>query len=142
MEIQPASIQQIQRTKDGRLVEIEDDVGGIAMQIREISPDLHLRFSEAGGYFVVYQEIQEGERTKQQLVTTAQELDGRLLQRIREITAEGYDLGAEIDKRDAERRRDFEREQDEKIEDLGQRLHHAMLQDRGLTGHRAFIKGK
>src|SRR4051812_42242161 len=98
LDITPASMMQVRLGRGGRVVYIDDDVCGIAKQIQEINPDLRLAFNEGGEYFVVYQLVPDGEH----LVTTAMELDARLVERVREISAPDYNLAAELEKHEAE----------------------------------------
>jgi hypothetical protein len=53
IQIQPASFDQLVRAKDGRLVGISDDVGGVAQQLREIDPGFRLAYSEAEDITIV-----------------------------------------------------------------------------------------
>lgn len=131
MEIAPASVDQLVQSASGRWIAIDADVGSIAVQIREIARDrgidLRLRCSEVTGVFKVVQVIDDEE----QLVTTAQELDGRLVERVRQVTSPSYDLGAELDKIDAAADAEFWGAQREKVEEVGERLAHAIRKDLG-----------
>jgi hypothetical protein len=129
MEIRPATYAQIKRGRDGRMVAIDDDVAGIAAQLLEIDPSLRLRWSESGEYFVVYQDL----GSTQHLVTTAQELDGRLLQRVLQVTHPDFDFAAEVDRVDAEADREAARRFSEGVGERGERLAHAIRKDMGFT---------
>jgi hypothetical protein len=135
MEIRSASYNQVLKGRGGRMVLIDDDVCGIAAQLLEIDPSLRLRWSEAGEYFVVYQQIDEHTR---HLVTTAQELDGRLLQRVLKITHPDFDFAAEVDRIDAEADAAIEHRFHEGVGERGERLAHAVRKDMGFT-NRAFV---
>lgn len=128
MELEAASLSQIRMGKNGRVVEIDNDVLGIAKQLLEIHPSLRLRYSEAGEYFVVYQILEGG---KQHMVTTALELDGRLLDRVREVASEGYDFLSEIERREAKVQADHDHRIREQIGEGGERLAHAIRADMG-----------
>ncbi len=129
MKIEPATIAQFQQSASGRWLEIESDVGSVALQIKELADqlgiELHLRVSERTGIFKVVQVI-DGE---EQLVTSAQECDGRLVERLREVTSPSYDLGGEVDKLEQAKLRNFEHEQSEKVGDVAERLAHALRTD-------------
>jgi hypothetical protein len=127
MDIEPASLTQIARGRDGKVVAIDDDVSGIAQQLKEIDPQLRLRYSEAGEYFAVYCETPQ----ETYLVTTAQELDGRILQRIRKVASGRYDYVAELDALDARAERERDRAFSEQMGEAHQQLKHALQKDLG-----------
>jgi hypothetical protein len=129
MRIQPASLAQLQQSASGRWLEIESDVGSVALQLKEIADtlgiELHLRLSEVTGVFKVIQVI-NGE---EQLVTSAQEADQRLVDRVREVTSPQYDLAKAAEALERQKDRDFDHEQAEKVGDVGERLAHALRKD-------------
>ena len=138
MEIPPtkADLDQVVRGKDGRLISITNDVQGIANQLSEIDPHLRLRYSESGEYFVVYWQPDGEEEGNGHLVTTAQELDGRLVAHVRKLVhmfnQPGFNYGRYLLEADqaAEKERDdafFEANVD-----AYERLAHALRKD---TGH-------
>ncbi len=96
MDLQPASITQVRQGKHRRIT-VEADVGSVVAQIKEIDPRLGVIWDEDGEFFAVVE--QDG--SKQRLVLTAQELDHRVLQRLREISSPDYDYVAEMDRMDA-----------------------------------------
>jgi hypothetical protein len=128
MDIEPASLTQIARGRDGKVVAIDDDVSGIAQQLKEIDPSLRLRYSEAGEYFAVYCETPQ----ETYLVTTAQELDGRILQRIRKVASGRYDYVAELDALDARAERERERAFSERMGEAHEKLRHGLRKDLGI----------
>jgi hypothetical protein len=129
MRIQPASLAQLQQSASGRWLEIESDVGSVALQLKEIADtlgiELHLRLSEVTGIFKVIQVI-GGE---EQLVTSAQEADQRLVDRVREVTSPSYDLAEAVEAVERDKQRDFDRVQAEKVGEVGERLAHALRKD-------------
>lgn len=143
MEISPARLAQVQQARGGEFVEISDDVQNVAADLRAIDAGLRLRYSEAGEYFVVYHvEELPGGGQREHLVTTAQELDQRLVQRIREIDPRnGYDYAAELDRLEAEGERERDREFSEQIGPLGERLAHAVRKDLGERS-RIYVPGR
>jgi hypothetical protein len=118
MEIPAASIAQVQRLRDGRLVEIADDVCGTVKQLQEIDKSLRVRHSDVTGLFVLYQLLDSGE---EHLVFTTPFLDQRVVDRFRKIAQPGYDYRA-ADKQHDDRMRD-------KVEDAAERLAHAIRTD-------------
>lgn len=142
VEIEPASMAQVHRTKVGRNVGIADDVLGIARQLKEIDSSLRLEYDPGEDFFIVFQRriLPDGSE-QDSLVLTAQTLDGRVLNRVREIASPGYDFIADMDRRDdaAERRRRHEFA--ESVGPVAERLAHALRKDLGLDSgsqrHRA-----
>lgn len=130
-EIPAASMAQVVRGRGGAFVCIEDDVCSIASQLQEIDSRLRLRYSTSGGYFVVYQLLDDG---SEHLVTTCVELDARLVRKIRRLTHESYDLATELDDRDRAYERDLDDRFSQRVGDAAQRLRHAMRSDLGLPG--------
>jgi hypothetical protein len=137
MDLEPATFAQVRRARDGRVVLIEDDVLGVVADIQRIDPTLRVRYAEAGEYFVVYQLCDhDGD---ERLVTTSQTFDQRLVERIRQITHESYDLAGELAREDDRRDRERDHEFSEQVGEIGERLFHAMRKDKGRTDT-AFVK--
>jgi hypothetical protein len=111
-------------TRGGRAFLIEDDVCNVARDLQTIDPSLRLRFNDQGKY-VVYQVREDGE----QLVGIYDELDQRIVERAREYTNPAYNLADELDRVDAEREHDRDREFTEQVGDLSERLAHAVRED-------------
>lgn len=137
-EIEPASIAQVRAARNGRWVEIDDDVGNVAKSLSEIDHHLRVRWSGLGEYFVVY--YQHGDPCvdctmspcvpdKAELVLTAQELDQRVVKRVELIGSGQYDLVKEIERLDAER--DKPMKFDDETRDKIERKVHAMRQIAG-----------
>lgn len=139
MDIQPATLTQVQRGRLGRTLFIDDDVGGIAQQLLEIDSSLRLAFSEAGGHFVVKRRTERPDGSySEQLVTTAQQLDHRLLDRVRLVCSDHYDTAADMDRVDAQAERDRDHRFHEQVGPIAERLAHAIRKDLGVKT-RAFI---
>ena len=150
MEIAPASVAQIKKGRNGRMVTIADDVQGVVNALSQLDPHLRVRYSEAGGYFVVYwtadpskaeEEDHEGNTTY--LVTTAQDLDHRLVQRVEEVywkhRQPGYSVAKEQDEIDRKAERDNEHAFTEQRGEMYERLAYAMRRDLGYDKGRVFI---
>jgi hypothetical protein len=127
IDITPASLDQVVRGRGGNLIVIENDVNGVARDIKAIHPDLFLRFNEQGGYFVVLQDM--GPACRPHVVTTAQECDQRLVRRVRLVCSEGYDTGAEMDKHHDERDRANSAQFAEKMGEVSEQLAWAIRED-------------
>lgn len=128
IEITPASVDQVIRGRGGRFISIGNDVNGIAKQLLEIDPRLRIRYSQEGEYFMIYLEGAAA-HGRNHLVLTAQFLDGRVLERTREVCSGTYDPGADMDRREAEIDAKKDYELHEKLGDAGERLAHAVKTD-------------
>lgn len=136
MELSAATLAQVRRGKDGRMVIVDDDVSNVVRDLQAIDPSLRVRFSEAAGYFAVYQDLGDREH----LVTTAQELDPRIVERVSELASKAYDYVAEVEQQDNAAERAKDHRLHEQVGEIGERLAHAMRKDLGMTTHRAFIE--
>lgn len=129
------------------MVAIDDDVSGVAAGLHAIDHHLRLRYSEAGGYFVVYWKP-DGEATAEEggggyLVTTAQECDQRIVKRVQEVyyrcTRPGYSLAEEIDKQDAKAKKAASDAWSERHGEMFERMAFAMRHDLGYDQHRIYV---
>lgn len=136
MELQPASMRQVRRQRDGRMVDIDADVGNVVAQLHELDSRLRVRFAETGGYFVVYEQLEDG---KEHLVLTSQTLDARIVERVRQISSPSYDYAAELERQDAAADREADRRLHERVGPIAEEFMHAARRDRGLQTDRAFI---
>ncbi len=130
MEVQPATLAQVRAGRDGRRVIVEEDVGDIARQIHEIDHRLGVQWNEKGEFFMVIE--QDGLRER--LVLTAQELDGRVVERVRRIADPAYDFVGEIDQMDQQAQREKDSRFREETGLVGERLAHAVRKDLGYQG--------
>lgn len=135
MEIQPASIAQVRLRDTGGIFTVDEDVGHIAAQVREVDPSLSLHWSDGGGYFEVREACQDG---KDRMVLTCTELDGRVIERLRQIRHSSYDFVREVDRMDAQADREREWASHNRIGEVGEKLAHALRKDLLHTG-KAFI---
>ena len=138
-QMRAATIDQILRTSEGSLMTVDADVLDIAKQLTEIDPCLRLRYSGSGGHFVVYEVIDRGpgKPPDEHLVTTAQECDQRILERVRKIRHPDYDFGAELDRLDREREAEVEHRFHEQVGEAGEHLHQLLKPKK----RKAFIPG-
>ncbi len=129
MEIEPATLAQVAMGRDGKMHEVDDDVGGIALRLKEIDDSLRLRWNEFGGFFVIYQMLDTAEGLLEKLVLTAQELDGRIIKRVEQITHPSYDFVAEMDRMDEEAQKDKDHAFHEQTGEVAERMAHAVRKD-------------
>lgn len=125
MEIRPAKIDQIIKGKNGKRHVISNDVGDIAGKLKEIDSSFELHFNETTEYFVVIQRIGDSEH----MVTTALDLDDRIVDRIKQITQPGYNFETEADKIKKQADKDLEHSRKEQVGEIGERLAHALRTD-------------
>lgn len=125
------------------MVQIDDDVQGVANALHEIDPHIRLRYSEAGEYYVVYWLPDEWEEGDGYLIFTATELDHRIAHHMQEVywrcQRPGYSFAEEIDKQEDKRKADEDHEWDEKHGELHERLAHALQKDAGYDKLRIFV---
>lgn len=144
MEVRPthASLAAVIKSREGAMVMIEDDVQNVANDLRDIDPHLRLRYSEAGEYFVVYWKPDDEDEGCGDLITTAVEIDQRIVKDVREIyhrcSQPGYSFADEHERREDEAKRERDHALREANGELYERLAHAMRKDLGAT-NRAFI---
>jgi hypothetical protein len=133
----PAPLKAVVAGSDGTLHEIDNDVMDICRRLQEIDPTLYVRLNKnpVEPYYVVYCRPNEQDTY---LVTTTTELDARVVDRIREISDDGYDFVAE---RDAMRRYAMKEKQyqtRQKLLEAGERLHWRVQKELGVKP-RAFV---
>lgn len=142
MRIEPAHVNQIRRARDGRMVEVDGDAGGVAEDLRRIDPHLKVRFAEAGRppFWAVYWESPDQRRTELVLTAEAHQtnsgvwsgLDQRVVKRIEEIGHSSYDLAADLDARNARVERDRKDRFRDAIGDTATQAAHALRKDLGV----------
>ena len=132
----------VQESDAGELVEVGDDVLGIAQDIREIDPSLKLRYSERQDFWAVYQEECHpltGEVLKKQIVTTSKVLTPELVERVRQVTNPSYDFIGEVEKLEKQRKADARPALRESIGEKAEKLAWAMRKDTHRDQRRIFI---
>jgi len=149
MEIRPASVAQISKARNGRYIQIDDDVQGVANALWRIDKHIRLRYSEAGGYYVIYwtdnpnlAEEDEGDHNTY-LIFTAQDLDHRIVKRMEEVywrcKQPGYSFADELEAQEVKAKAAERREWTEKNGPLYERLAHGMRKDLGYDQSRIFV---
>lgn len=118
MDIPAATIDQVRLGRDGRKVTITDDVGNIAAKLKAISPKLGLQWNERGEFFAVV----EHDGPRERLVTTALELDDRLVKRIELLASPTHDYGKELERIDLQVDRDHDHRFAERSGEISERL--------------------
>lgn len=125
LDIKPASVAEVQRMFTGHTVVVTEDVQNVASDLAELGP-FHLHYDPLQDIYVVMQRMPDG---SEQLVTSAQECDQRIVHRVREVTAPGYDIAAEVEKVEKARAKADEHAFNEAVGEKAERLAHALRKD-------------
>ena len=131
LEIRPANLAQVTSYR-GRMVEIADDVTGVAQQLKAIDPSLVLMFADEAKtpyWTVFHREDQPDGSIEERLVLTSLDLGAHIVERVRQIDSDRYDYSAELEATDAAAKRAEEHRYSEQVGEIGERLHHALRQD-------------
>jgi hypothetical protein len=150
MRVEPAHIEQIRQASNGRFVTISADASTVAADLQQIDKGLKVRFAENGNppFWAVYYESEDGRTTY--LVTTRKAyqnrlgtwegLDQRVVDRVREIDAQGrsgYDFARELERQNRRASKERQAAIRERLEEIGEKAAFAVRKDLGST-HRAF----
>jgi hypothetical protein len=128
IDIPAATIPQVKRALNGHMVLIDDDVQNVARDLQQISDDLFLHYDAAQDIWVVMQD-KDGWET---FVTSARELDQRLVQRVRQVCSPGYDLAGEVERAQADADAEHDRVQRDRFGEASDQLAHALRVDFGV----------
>lgn len=144
MRIEPANVTQILRARDGRMVEIAQDAGNVASDLKQIDPHLKVRFAESGNppFWAVYHETDDGRTTHLVLTVQAHQtasgvwagLDQRVVKRVMEIGHSSYDYGAEIERINRQAHDDKLERFRERVGEQAEQGVHALRKDLGYKG--------
>jgi pyoverdine/dityrosine biosynthesis protein Dit1 len=137
VEIRAGNMRQVHTAlASGKLVAVGDDVQGVANDLAAIDPGLKLFYEPGEDVWIVKHVRQMPDGSEQEhLVSTFQQLDQRVVARIREISQPGYDYVGELDRLDAAAEREATHQFSEKIGPIGEKLAWAFRQDLGRHEH-------
>ena len=127
--IEPASVAQVRRARDGRRITIDEDVGEVAVRLKEIDPKLGLQWNEKGDFFMVVEYVQKPEGEEERLIFTAKECDHRIVKRMEQIAHPSYDFMAEVEAMDKQAERDKDHRFHEQTGEAAERMAHALRRD-------------
>jgi hypothetical protein len=144
--VEPAHVDQLRRARDGRMVLIDADVGGVVADLQKLDPSLRVRFAENGNppFWAVYHEHERADGSvTHDLVLTAQAhqgktgawlgLDQRIVDRVKFIDGHaGYDYVKELEKQNKVADLDKKRAFREKAGVIGEEAAFALRKDRGV----------
>ncbi len=128
MRIEPATINQVITGRGGRKILVEDDVCGVAKQLKEIDDRLALEYNESGEYFMILL-LGAGLGGRPHCVTTCQELHGGVVEHIRRLANGTYDVGAEGDQIDRQADANNDWQFRENVGEISEKLAHAIRTD-------------
>jgi hypothetical protein len=134
IEVRPAPLAQVVAYR-GRKVEIDADVGDVAVRLREIHPDLRLMYAidAEPPFWQVERHVEEPDgSTTEHLVLTSMDLGAHIVERVRYIDSGAYDFAAEAEKQDREADARLEQHFEEQRHEVLERLAHAVRKDLGL----------
>lgn len=133
VEITPGTISQVQRAlHSGKMVAVDHGPHDVATRLQEINDELHLHYDPYEDLWIVMQARHMADGSvKEHLVTTARECDGRLVQRVRQITDSSYNVADELDRLEAQADRAHHNRQAEAFGDASEKLAFALQQDLG-----------
>jgi hypothetical protein len=134
IDIEPASTEQVIKAGDDWIV-IEQDVGEVAKELKEIDPCLHVRNNPVVGIYAVF--AKEG--NAEHLVFTAKSLDKRMCNRIRQIMSSDYDYSKELQKNLDKHNKEWEYRHSQKIEEKAERLAWTIRKELGLNKDKIFV---
>lgn len=131
-----ATLAQVRKARDGRMVEIDSDVLDVCARIREVDSSLGVDWHDTddGGVFRIYEDCVDGVRRTVKWVT---ELTADLPDYLRMISKQDY--AGELERGDAQADRDRDHASHERLGPHAERLAHAMRKDLGLTTHRIYV---
>jgi hypothetical protein len=129
--ISEAPLPSVQRGRRGITVFVDDDALGVAKQLSEMEfpsgyGKLRLAWNEFREEFVV---IQVKEDDSEHFVTSAEQADGRLIDRVRRITHPSYDFAKELDEIDARADQARASKFSEQVAEYAEKLAFAIRQD-------------
>lgn len=144
--IQPVPLDRVRKLRNGRRIVVTGDVGDVALRLKEVDDRFVLSYQPGEGLYVLELHTPQADGSvEEHFVGAYEELDPRIVERARQISAPGYDLAAEIERAEKEADRLHAHRQAEQIGDIGERLRFALSKDLGrheigrTTKSRAFI---
>ena len=158
MNVEPARVSQVRLAENGRLVEIDQDVGHVAERLRQIDPGLKVRFGENSSppVWIVYHEHHDGcprngdgGPGSTYLVTTRAAsmtrsgvwvgLYPELVDRILEIGSEHYDYVGALERHNRAVQERREKANRERLSELNERGAHALRKDLNLGPYKGRV---
>lgn len=133
MPLKPTLVQ-VRMGKDGKLIEIHEDVLDVCARLREIDPALCVDFNQDNGLWRVSEMCADGRKRS---VSWFEELTADVPEYVQRLLKTDY--VAEMDRMDAQAEKDKDHAFHEKVGPIGERLAFAMRRDRGYDKQKAFV---
>lgn len=131
-EVRPASLSQVLRGRDGRMIVIDDDVCNIVADLQRIDPRFRVSYVPDGHCYWVWLAIQDKDgRPARHFVSSVNgdAFDRRVVAMAERITHESYDVAADMERVQREAERLAAEKRRRPIEENADRLHWAMRRD-------------
>lgn len=147
-EIRPstADLEQVLMGADGQFIHIDAEVNEIAAQLKALDSRLHVRYSESGGYFVIYSREEHEPEGTGHAILYPEELDGRVVKEIERVLWKnrqpGYSYAAELEEKEAADKKQRDYEFSEALGESAERLAHALRKDLNMDKHRIVVPGE
>lgn len=134
-ELEPIALQQLHRGAKGNMIEVDADVLNVVKDIKQIDTTLHVRWSQAGEYFVIYCREPHDPPGRGYSVLHTPILDQRVVELLQkaawEQRQEGYSLADVLDKKDKEADKAQEYKFSQQIGERAEQLAYALRHDLG-----------
>jgi hypothetical protein len=140
LRIEPprASLGQLQLTNRLELIRVENDVLGVAEQLKRIDPGLVLTFDKGQKIYLLHHEgFNDRGEWVENFIGAYTELDQRIVNLIERIDGQGrgrHDLARELDRLEAQKEREREQQFSETMGERAELLRHALRKDLGAEG--------
>lgn len=128
IDIEPANVDQLIKAGE-HWIRITDDVTGVAKELSEVDPHIHLRYNALQKFYAVYWRHDNGD---EEIVSTYKQCDKRIVDRVRQIYHESYNFIEELEELEDKRLRDKKHEEEEFFGEMGERLANAIRRDLGI----------
>lgn len=138
-ELEPASFEQIKEPQPGDWVVVEQDVGELVKELREIDPRLRVQHNRRTEVFALYTVEDTPEGEKQHLVNTFKKFDKRVVNRIRQIYSVEYDFIKEGEDLEKAKDKAFEVEWEEKVQARSEELAYVLRRAFGFDKDHAYF---
>jgi hypothetical protein len=132
MDIQPATQEQVVKANDEDWVVIEKDLSEVVKELKEIDSRLGVRYNGVQKFYALYAKETIKGVEQEYLVNTFTSLDKRVVNRVREIISPSYDYVAELEKQDAQAKKEEEHKMHEKMGENAELLAFAIRKDLGV----------
>jgi hypothetical protein len=129
-EVEPVALDVVQKSLTGDFVLVNHDVDNVAQDLLLIDPNLRLRYSQLGEYWVVF--YRDPDTGKEELKFTAKERDRRIVEHAKKLNSPDYNYAEEVERLDREADKAKQEKLNELYADQAERLAHSIRKDYGI----------